>query len=294
MDRLQSLRVFVAVADAGSFAGGARALGISAPSATRGVAALEASLGARLFTRTTRQMRLSEPGRAYLEEVRDILAQLQAADEAASGTAARPVGTLRITCPQEFGRLHVAPLVADFLDAHAGIRAEVVMLDRVVNLIEEGFDVALRIGPLPPSDLTAVRLGEVRRVVCGAPGYLARHGTPAHPADLARHRLIVGGGDGNAAPWRVGPSGPRLTLSSVAACLDLAREGRGLTRALSYQVAADVAADRLRTVLTGHEPDPMPVHLVHAEGRRVATKLRAFIDFAAPRLRALPALRPAA
>lgn len=293
MDRLQALKVFVAVADAGSFAGGARALGISAPSATRGVAELEATLGARLFTRTTRRMRLSEPGRAYLDEVRDILDQLQAADEMASGTATRPVGLLRLTCPQEFGRLHVAPLVADFLEAHDGIRAEIVMLDRVVNLVEEGFDLALRIGALPSSDLTAIRVGEVRQVICGSPAYLARHGTPEGPADLARHRVITTTGAAGPQSWRLGENeraatiAPRLSVSSVAACLDLARQGRGLTRALSYQIAADRHEDRLRIVLPDHEPKPLPMHLLHAEGRRAAGKLRAFLDFATPRLRAI-------
>ncbi|MCZ0964151.1 LysR family transcriptional regulator [Paracoccus benzoatiresistens] len=292
MDRLQSLRVFVAVADAESFAGGARALGISAPSATRGVGDLEAALGTRLFTRTTRQVRLSEAGRAYLEDVRDILAHLQAADDAASGAAARPVGTLRITCPQEFGRLHVAPLITDFLDAHDGISAEIIMVDRVVNLVEEGFDVAVRIGPLPSSDLTAVKVGEVRRVICGSTGYLAEHGIPTDPSDLLKHRLVASRIDAAAPQWRFGADEtcvlkitPRLTVSSVAASLDIARKGWGLTRALSYQIVQDIENGSLQIVLAQHEPAVLPVHLVHVDGRRAAAKVRAFLDFAAPRLR---------
>lgn len=292
MDRLQSLRVFVAVADAGSFAGGARALGISAPSATRGVADLEAMLGARLFTRTTRQLHLSEPGLAYLDEVRDILAQLQVANEAVSGAAARPVGTLRITCPQEFGRLHVAPLVADFLDVHDGINAEIIMVDRVVNLVEEGFDVAVRIGPLPSSDLTAVKIGKVRRVICGAPAYLAKNGIPTIPSDLVNHRLIAARIDASAPQWRFGADGantmkikPRLIMSSVSASLDIARRGWGLTRALSYQIARDIEKGDLQIVLAQHEPAALPVHLVHVDGRRAAAKVRTFLEFAAPRLR---------
>lgn len=292
MDRLQSLRVFVAVADAGSFSGGARSLGISAPSATRGVAELEAATGARLFIRTTRQLRLTEPGRAYLEEVRDILRQLQAADDAVSGAAAQPVGMLRITCPQEFGRLHLAPLVCDFLEAHEGISAELIMLDRVVNLVEEGFDLALRIGPLASSELTAVKLGAVRRVICGAPGYIEARGLPSVPSDLAGHRLIGARTDAAPLEWRFGADEttalritPRLTMNSVAASLDLARRGWGLTRALSYQIAGDVARDRLRILLAPFEPRPLPVHMVHVEGRRAAGKVRAFLDFAAPRLR---------
>lgn len=292
MEKLQSLRVFVAVADAGSFSGGARSLGISAPSATRGVAEVEAATGARLFIRTTRQLRLTEPGRAYLEEVRDILRQLQAADDAVSGAAAQPVGMLRITCPQEFGRLHLAPLVTDFLEAHDGISAELVMLDRVVNLVEEGFDLALRIGPLPSSELTAVKVGEVRRVICGAPGYITAYGMPAVPSDLPGHRLIAARTDAAPLEWRFGADEttalrikPRLTMNSVAASLDLARRGWGLTQALSYQIAEDVEQDRLRVLLAAFEPTPLPVHMVHVEGRRAAGKVRAFLDFAAPRLR---------
>lgn len=292
MDRLQSLRVFVAVADAESFAGGARAVGLSAPSATRGVSDLEAALGTRLFTRTTRQVRLTEAGRTYLEEVRDILARLQAAGDAASGAAGTPVGKLRITCPQEFGRLHVAPLVTAFLDTHAGVSAEILMVDRVVNLVEEGIDVAVRIGPLPSSDLTALKVGEVRRVICGAPDYFPEHGVPELPSDLSHHRLIATQGDAASGSWRFGADEtcvvritPRLTMSSVAAALEIARRGWGLTRALSYQIAGDVEDGSLEIVLGAHEPAPMPVHLVHVEGRRAAAKVRTFLDFAAPRLR---------
>lgn len=298
MDRLQSLKVFMAVAEAESFAGGARAVGLSAPSATRGVADLETALGARLFSRTTRRVRLTEVGRAYLEEVRDILERLQAADEAASGAAERPVGKLRITCPQEFGRLHVAPLVADYLDAHEGVSAEVLMVDRVVNLIEEGIDVAVRIGPLPSSDLAALKVGTVRRVVCGAPGYLDTHGTPDVPRDLARHRLIAAPTDTASGSWRFGTDeaqavkvGPRLAMTSVVAAIHVAMHGWGLTRALSYQVAEDIEAGSLRTVLDAYEPAPLPVHLVHVEGRRAPAKVRSFLDFAAARLRQIGQLR---
>ncbi|TGN50851.1 LysR family transcriptional regulator [Paracoccus liaowanqingii] len=288
MDRLQSLQVFVAVADAESFVGGARAIGLSAPSATRGVGELEATLGTRLFTRTTRQVRLTEAGRAYLEEVRDVLARLQAAGNAASGAAGTPVGTLRITCPQEFGRLHIAPLITEFLDGYEGVGAEIIMVDRVVNLVEEGFDVAVRIGTLPSSDLTAVKVGEVRRVICGAPNYFTAYGLPDTPADLLHHRLIATAPE----PWRFGADEacivkikPRLIVSSVAASLDIARSGWGLSRALSYQIAGDVRDGGLQTVLDQHEPAPIPIHLVHVEGRRAAAKVRSFLDFAILRLR---------
>ena len=188
MDRLQSLEVFVAVAEAESFAEGARRLGLSAPSATRGVNALEERLGARLFTRTTRRVRLTDIGRAYLDDVRHVIAQLQMADDAAAGTAANPIGELRLTCPNEFGRIYVAPILTEFLDIYPNVTADVVMLDRVANLVEEGFDIAVRIGPLPSSGLSAVRVGAVRRVVCGSPAYFEKHGAPADPSDLNHHR----------------------------------------------------------------------------------------------------------
>lgn len=191
MDRLQSLEVFITVAEAESFAEGARRMGLSAPSATRGVNALEDRLGARLFTRTTRRVRLTDVGKAYLEDARHILAQLQAADDAAVGAALNPTGELRLTCPNEFGRIYVTPILTEFLDRFPDVSADVVMVDRVVNMVEEGVDVAVRIGPLPSSELVAVRVGYVRRVICGSPGYFARFGRPHSPADLNDHRIVA-------------------------------------------------------------------------------------------------------
>lgn len=298
MDRLQALNVFVAVAEAESFARGARATGLSAPSATRAINTLETTLGARLFTRSTRQVRLTEAGRAYLGEVRDILAHLQAADDMASGAANTPVGQLRITCPQEFGRIHVAPLLTEFLDQHPRVRADVLMVDRIVNLVEEGLDIAVRIGHLPSSELSAVRIGQVRRVICGSPDYFATHGRPQTPSDLVSHRVVASGSTPPLDEWRLGRDGtqsvrvnPRLTVSSLAAAIDIARQGWGLCRVLSYQVGPDLESGRLQTVLEDHEPTPLPIHLVHVEGRRAAAKVRAFIDFAAPRLRQIEGLR---
>jgi DNA-binding transcriptional LysR family regulator len=292
MDRLLSRKIFLAVAEAESFAAGARAVGLSAPSATRGVNALEAELGARLFTRTTRQVRLTDIGRTYLQDVREILSQLDAADEAASGAAASPVGQLRITSPQEFGRIYIAPIVADFLDRHPGLRADVLMVDRVVNLVEEGFDVALRIGPLPPSGLVALRVGQVRRVICGAPAYFAERGRPQVPGDLASHRIVSIAPLDADRQWRMGQHGertvrvdPRLAVSSVAAAIEIVRRGWGIAQVLSYQIGPDLEAGTLERVLQAEEPDPLPIHLVHVEGHRAAAKVRAFIDFAAARLR---------
>ena len=296
MDRLQALKVFVAVAETQSFSAGARAVGLSGPSATRAVNELEEALGARLFTRTTRRVRLTDVGHGFAEEVRDILAQLQSAESAVSGAAATPAGQVRITGPQEFGRIYIAPLVAEFLEAYPQVSAELLLVDRNVNLVEEGYDVALRIGELPSSGLSAVRVGAVRRVLCGAPAYLARFGRPAEPADLNRgHRIIVTGAA--VREWRFGPDRqtvvriqPRLTVNSVAASIEIARQGWGLCRVLSYQVADDLGAGTLELLLEEHEPAPAPVHLVYPQGRKSPAKLRAFIEFARDRLRRLPTL----
>lgn len=299
MDRIQMLTLFVAVAETGSFAGAARATGLSPPSVTRGVTALEDHLGARLLIRTTRVVRLTDVGRDYLEEVRGILADLQAADDLASGMAVRPVGHLRITAPVEFGRSFVAPILADFLDSYPDVTAELLTVDRIVNLAEEGIDVALRIDDLPSSGLIALRVGEVRRVVCASPNYLAARGVPQTPADLVNHKVIAIGGTSHGIDWRFGRDQPervrlkpRLFVSSVGAALELARSDWGLARALSYQIDPDLRLGTLQTVLDAHEPDRMPVHLVHQEGRRVSAKLRRFVDFARDRLRALPVLNP--
>ncbi|WP_191237229.1 LysR substrate-binding domain-containing protein [Cobetia marina] len=300
MDRLQTLEVFVAVADAESFAAGSRALGMSAPSVTRGINALEARLGARLFTRTTRRVRLTEIGERYLADARRILAELQAAEDGVSGAATRPTGVLRITCPTEFGRIHVMPLLMEYLEHYPEMRAEVVMVDRVVNMIEEGFDIAVRIGSLPSSGLTALRVGSVRRVMCGSPSYFAREGTPASLEALATQRVIASSTLNNGKEWRFGREGehsvrvsPRLTMSSIAACIEAARSGWGITRVLSYQVGEDLAAGRLQAVLEALEPPPLPIHLLHSEGRGAVAKVRTFLDFAAERLRADPVLNPA-
>jgi DNA-binding transcriptional LysR family regulator len=291
------LEVFVAVAEAGSFAGGGRATGLSEPSVTRGVNELEERLGARLFTRTTRVVRLTDVGQGYLQEVRGILADLQAADDLASGAAARPTGLLRVTAPVEFGRIHVAPVLADFLDTYPDVSAELLTVDRVVNLVEEGIDVGLRIGDLPPSGLMAVRVGHVRRVVCASPGYLKANGVPKTPQDLTQHKIVSTSSATPNTEWRFGKDGhevvrlkPRLYVSSIGAGLALARAGWGLTRVLSYQIGPDLQAGTLQTVLETHEPERLPVHLVHQEGRRVSAKLRSFLDFARDRLRGAPVL----
>lgn len=297
MDRIQSLEVFVAVAETESFVGGARVLGISAPSATRGVNQLEERLGARLFTRTTRAVRLTDIGRVYLEKVRSILEDLESANDVVSGAIGRPKGILRLTSPVEFGRIHVTPVIASYLDLYPDVTASVMMVDPVVNLVEEGFDVGVRIGSLTASGLMAVKVGRVRQVICGSPRYFEKYGVPQTPSDLIDHKIISASTVTRSDEWRFGPNQdkvvkirPRLMVSSVAAATNLASSGWGLTRVLSYQIGPELLSGALQTVLEDYEPEHFPIHLVHYEGRQVSIKIRSFLDFARDQLRQSPVL----
>jgi DNA-binding transcriptional LysR family regulator len=312
MADLEHLRVFITVADEGGFASAARRLRVSAPAVTRGIAALEQHLGARLLHRTTRHVRLTEVGQRFLLDAKRIVAELEEAEAAARGAHTEPQGELSVTAPVIFGRMHLAPVLLDFLAAHPKVTAHALFVDRVVHLMDEGFDVALRIAPLPDSSFTAVPIGHVRRVVVASPEYLAQHGEPRTPADLGKHRAIgfaqTGGGpprwtfakapqaDDADGPATDGGAQPRtlLTVNSGDVAIAAARAGHGLARALSYQVAEDLAVGRLKRVLQAWEPPPIPVHLVYPEGRKAAAKVRAFVDFAAERLRRLPVLQEAA
>jgi len=301
MDHLDSLRAFVAVADSAGFAAAARKLGLSAPAVTRAVAAIETRLGAQLLQRSTRSVRLTEVGARFLDDCRRILAELDEAEASAGGAHAAPQGQLAITASSMFGRLHVAPILFDFLALHRGVTVRSLFVDRVVHLLDEGFDLAVRIAHLPDSSLTAVAVGAVRRVVVASPEYLAQHGEPRTPADLAQHDAVGFSQDGGAnAPWMFYRHGerelvePRMQLIANAGevGIDAAVRGLGLARALAYQVDADVLAGRLKIVLAEFEPAPIPVHLVHVAGRKAPAKVRAFVDFAAERLRRVPVLSP--
>jgi DNA-binding transcriptional LysR family regulator len=299
VDRLHQIKAFVAVADALSFAGAARRLGLSPPAVTRAVNELEAHLAVRLLTRTTRVVRLTEAGRRYAEDCKRILADWAEADESVSGLHGTPQGSLIVTAPALFGARHVTPVVTQYLDRYPQVQVACWFLDRVVNLVEEGVDVAVRIGELPDSSLQAVRVGQVRRVVVGAPSYLAARGRPERPEDLARHTLVAASGVSPQPQWRFERDGevqtvalqPRLTTTSNDAALSATVGGFGLTRLLSYQVQDAVADGRLEPVLTAFEPPPLPVHVVHREGRHASLKARAFIDLAVSLLREDPALR---
>lgn len=297
MDHLETLRCFVAVADAGGFAVAGRRLGCSAAAVTRAIAALETRLSVLLFQRSTRMVRLTEAGERFLADCRPILNDLHEAEQAASGAQGEAQGLLSITAPQMFGNQHVAPVVLDFLKAHPRVQARTLFVNRLVHLLEEDMDVAVRIAHLPDSGLTALQVGALRRMVVASPGYLAQHGEPRHPDELGGHRAIAFSFDARAAsPWkfRSGAIGaPQLAWISNSNEVDIAaaEAGLGLTRCLAYQAAAGLRAGRLRVVLAEHEPDPVPVHIVYPAGRRAPAKVRAFVDFALQRLAAEPVLQ---
>lgn len=298
MDRFRSIQVFVRVADRGGFAAAARALAMSPPAVTRAVSALEDRIGTRLFHRTTRSVRLTESGARFLLDCRQILLDLEEAEDAAVGAHAAPRGELRITAPVLFGRLFVTPILGDFLDRYPLVNCRTLFIDRSVNLMDEGIDVAIRIGNLPDSSLIAVRAGTVRRIVFAAPQYLEKHGRPEHPADLAGHRLIQSVAVERVPEWRFQDEGralavriePRLRMNTNDAVIELVARGWGISRLLSYQIAPYLAAGRLLTILDDYESPPLPIHVVHQEGRMVSTKVRTFVDYMVDRLRADPSI----
>ena len=300
MDRWHAMRVFVAIAQAGGFAGAARALHLSPPAVTRTVAALEEAIGTRLFVRTTRSVTLTEAGARYLDDCRRILADIDEAEAAAAGSYATPTGTLTVTASMLFGQYYVLPVINEYLDRYAAVSVHAVFVDRVTHLVDEGIDVAVRIGPLRDSGYRAIGVGAVRRVVVAAPSYLARRGVPATPDDLVRHDVIASVAARPSNDWEFGRAQrsvvavrPRLSCTTNAAAIDAALDGRGLTRVLSYQVAAALASGSLVAVLQEFEEMPWPIHVVHSEGRRVTAKVRAFVDLAVERLRGNSLIGPA-
>jgi DNA-binding transcriptional LysR family regulator len=293
-DRLAALTIFVAVAEQQSFAEAARQLSRSPASVTRTVASLEERLQTRLFNRTTRSVALTDAGARCLESCRRLLATYDELEAVNVGERIEPRGWISITAPVMFGRLHVLPLVQSFLGEYPQVDVRLLLLDRVVSLVDEGLDLGVRIGQLPDSSLRAVRVGQVRRVVCATPQYIARRGVPATPRDLGGHSLVACTA---VTPipdrWTFhGPSGvssvavtPRLVVNTTAAAADAALDGLGLTCVLSYQAEPHIAAGLLQTVLVAYEPPPSPIHIVHPEGRHLPAKVRLFIDYAAERLR---------
>jgi DNA-binding transcriptional LysR family regulator len=291
MDRLSAWTIFAAVAEHGGFAAAARRLGRSPAAVTRAVAILEERLATRLFNRTTRHVALTEEGARYLERCRRVLAEFDALEAPEPGE--EPRGALGVTAPIVFGRLHVLPVVTAFLCDHPAVDVRLLLVDRVVSLLDEGLDVAVRLGPLPDSSLRALRAGTVRRAVYASPDYLERHGVPRTPSELAAHETIAFAAVA-AERWvfRAGARRlvvtlkPRLAVNTAEAALDAAAEGLGLTRVLSYQAEAPVAAGRLRPVLERYEPPPVPIHILHPGGRHLPARTRLFIDRLAAALQA--------
>jgi DNA-binding transcriptional LysR family regulator len=297
MDRVTLMKTFVAVAEEEGFAAAARRLGVSPPVVTRAVAQLEEHLGARLLERTTRKVRITESGARYLADSKRLLAELDDLEAAVSGAHQKPSGLLSVTASMMFGRLFVAPILVDFLAKHPAVTARALLLDQVVDLLEEGLDVAVRIAHLPDSTLTSAKVGAVRRVTVAAPAYLKKHGTPRAPKDLGDHRCFVFSAERSAPAWVYQHRGRPLSYRPRAALLANASEvgieaavaGAGITRALSYMVAAQVHAGRLRVILEDYEPEPIPIHVVYRGGG--PARVRAFVEFAVARLRAEQGVR---
>jgi DNA-binding transcriptional LysR family regulator len=288
------MRVLVTAVETGSLSAAGRRLGMPLATVSRKVSDLEAHLATRLLTRSTRKLALTDAGRLYVAACRRILEDVEDAERAASGEYSAPKGELIITAPIVFGRLHVVPIVIEFLKAYPDIDVRLVLADRVVNLLEERVDLAVRIGELPDSSLVATRVGSIRRVVCASPVYLAARGVPMRPPDLRRHDCITFDGLASPEAWRFATGSSavsvaihsRLVVSTAEAAIDAAIAGLGVTLVLSYQAAEGIGSGMLDVVLRDFEPSPSPVSLVFAGHRLFPQKLRAFLDFAAPRLRA--------
>lgn len=292
MDRFHEMQVFLAVAEEAGFAAAARRLNTSPPSVTRAIAAMEQRIGTQLLARTTRSLHLTEAGQGYLEDCRRILAELDEAEEAAAGSYSIPCGHLTVTAPVLFGELYVAPALGEFLDRFPLVTINALLVDRVVNLHDEGVDVAVRIGHLHEPGQQVIKVGEVRRVVCASPGYLDQHGRPEHPSQLREAKIATTSASQRVNEWAFVDDGqplnvpiePRLVVSANNAAINLARQGWGVTRVLSYQVAAAVAAGELEIVLAGFEPPPLPIQVVFQKSARVPAKVHSFVDFLSARL----------
>jgi DNA-binding transcriptional LysR family regulator len=293
MDRFQELRTFVAVAETGGFARAAARLGSSPPAVTRLIASLEARLGVQLFNRTTRSVHLTDAGLRFAEGARTALDALDAVESEATGQSSVPSGRLTLTASVTMGRSLLPPIINDFLRAYPRVAAKVLLLDRVVNLVEEGVDVALRVGELPDSSLISIKIGAVKRILVASPHYLAKRGAPRAPDDLKLHSIIAFTGLMPDREWRCAdgkrirrvPLQPRFEINDAVSAIASTEQGEGVTICLSYMVAEQIKRGTLVEVLPHLSPPPAPVQLVYPQGRLVAPKVRSFVDFAAPRLR---------
>lgn len=295
MDRLDAMEVLLAVVETGSFSAASRRMGMPLPTVSRKVSELEAHLNTRLLIRSTRKLNLTDAGADYVASARRILDEVGEAERTAAGEYTAPRGELVVTAPIVFGRLHVLPVITEFLMHYSEIDVRLALSDRNAHLIDDHIDVAVRIGALPDSTLRATRVGHVRRIVCASPGFLARHGEPKNLGDLSGLACITFDMLGARSEWRFMPSGSkneqtvpirsRLVVNTAEAAIDAAIAGLGVTRVLSYQATDALAQGQLQIVLSDCEPSPLPVSLLHAGQGLQPLKMRSFIDFAAPRLR---------
>lgn len=294
MDRIEAMSLFVAAVDTGSLSAAGRKFGMPLPTVSRKISELESHIKTRLLLRTTRRLTLTDAGRVYVDHCRRILNEITEAERIAAGEYAAPKGQLVITAPIVLGRLHVVPLVVDFLKTYPDVDVRIVLGDRVIDLQESHVDLAVRVGELPDSSLVATRVGMIRQVLCASPGYLDMRGRPATPEALRSHDCVTFEGLSAPANWNfvaastriVVPVRSRLIVSTAEAAIDAAVAGAGLTRVLSYQIAREQAEGRLEVVLEAFEPKPWPVSFVYASPGQIPLKLRAFLDFATPRIKA--------
>ncbi len=299
MDRFDAMKTLVSAVDGGSLSAASRTLGMPLATVSRKVSELEAHLRAQLVVRTSRRLLLTEAGKAYVVACRRILEEIDDAERAASGEYRVPRGHLTVTAPVMFGKLHVEPVVLTFLKAYPDISVRMVLADHVVNILDDHIDAAVRVGPLPDSSMRATHLGDIRWVVCASPDYLRERGMPRTPDDLARHECIMFEGQNSNSVWSnevwnfgqgeaalAMPITPRLRVNTAESAITAAIAGSGIARLLCYQIVEAETAGTLQTILTDFEPASIPVQLVHLGQAILPLKLRAFLDFATPRLRA--------
>jgi len=284
------MTAFLAVVDTDGFSAAARKLGVSPSVITRAVTELEERLGTRLLTRTTRFVRLTDTGRVYADNCRRILADLEDADSTAAGTHAEPRGQITITATVNFGAMYVAPVVREYLSLYPQVAMHCWFVDRNVNLVDEGVDVAVRIGQLPDSSLQAIKVGRVRQVMCAAPAYLARHGVPLRPEDLSQHTIVTATGLTPTPELRFANDlkirvQPRMTTTTNESAAAMVAAGFGIARLPLYQIAPAVQRGELQLVLEAFERPAVPIHVVHREGRNASSKVRSFIDMTVDALR---------
>lgn len=292
MDQLHLMNVFVAVVEEEGFAAASRRLKMSPPAVTRAISALEAQLGVQLLVRTTRHVRATDAGLQYAEDARRILQSVEQANESVAGVNQTPKGKITITAPVLFGQQYVMPSVIQYLQQYSDTQVEAVFLDRVVNLMEEGFDLGVRIGQLPDSNMRARKIGQVNLVLVASPDYIAQNGAPKDPKQLDQHTIVAASSSSLGKGWRFLKYGekayqriqPRLWVSTNQSAIDAAKSGFGITRVINYQVANDLSSGALQTVMEDWQPEPLPIHIIHREGHRTSRKVRAFIDLLANNL----------